>query len=87
MKFTIPSEELTGTLHIILLDRTRNLVRNPSPTHLYHTQIPLSNLIIGLIRTASLILPLLDLLSLRNKHETTLLSKEHAFGVGNQVIF
>ena len=87
VKFTIPSEELIGTLHIILLDSTRNLVLNPSPTHLHHPRIPLSNLITGLIGTENLLLPLGDSLSLRNKNEMTSLRKEHASGVGNQVMF
>jgi len=50
----IPLEELTGIRHIILLDLTKNLVRNLSLTYLYYLRIPLSNLITGLIRTGSL---------------------------------
>jgi len=83
----IPSGRLTSILHIVLPDLTGGLGRNPSPTHLCYPRILLSNLLTGLIETESLLLPLLGSLSLHNKNETTSLRKEHAFGVGNQVIF
>jgi len=84
----IPSTRSTSILHIILLDLTRNLVRNPSlTTILCHPRTPIPNLNIGLIGTESLLPLLLDSLSLCNKNERTSQRKEHAFDVGNQVMF
>jgi len=86
VRSTIPSGRSTSILHIVLLDLTKDIVRNPSPTYIRHPPIPLSNLITGLIGTESILLPLLNSLSLCNKTEMTSLRKEHAFGVGKQDI-
>jgi len=72
------------TRHIVLPDLIKDLIRNPSPTHLRHLRIHHSNLITSLIGTESLPQYHLDLLHLLKKSKRNLLEKEAASGVGRQ---